>query len=66
MGGSQTRGAERRRHGSGAQGRAFLRLGGQGTCGARTENMENMANLPVTRDVSKLSGWLKADAERNM
>ena len=22
--------------------------------------------MPVTRDVSKLSGWLKADAEPNM
>ena len=34
-----------------------------GTRGQRTENMNFMS---VTRDVSRLSGWLKADADPNM
>ena len=41
------------------------RLGGSGgrvRAAERTENMSSMALDPVTLDVSKLSGWLKAAA----
>ena len=31
-------------------------------CGARAERTANMAAMVVTLDVSKLSGWLNADA----
>ena len=42
-----------------ARGRADLRLGGQR---ARAERTINMCHMLVTLDVSKLSGWLNADA----
>ena len=33
---------------------------------ARAERTENMLDMLMTLDVSKLSGWLNADAERNI
>ena len=49
-------GAAKKRH---ARGRTDPRPGGQGTRGAHTMNMLYMR---VTLDVSRLSGWLNADA----
>ena len=45
------------------QGRARLHFGGTGHGAERTENIHLMV---VTLDVSKLSGWLNADAWLNM
>ena len=52
-GGGQPRGA------SSLQERARLQIGGRGHGEERTQNMESMF---VTLEVSKLSGWLNADA----
>jgi len=43
---------------SGVQGRARVQIGSR----ARAERTRNMWYMVVTLDVSKLSGWLKADA----
>ena len=43
------------------QGRARLQVGGRGRGGQ--ERTLNMAPMFVTREVSKLSGWLNADAD---
>ena len=47
--------------------RGRLKAGGSiGKCRGARERTKNMPPMSVTRDVSKLSGWLKADAEPNM
>ena len=53
----ETRGIERRRHGSGAQ------IAGTSEGWRLTVNM---VPIVMTLDVLKFSGWLKADAEWNM
>eukprot|EP00964_Phaeocystis_antarctica_P005232 scaffold2864_cov52-Phaeocystis_antarctica.AAC.3 len=53
-------GAVRRQRTSGMHGvRVRLKAGGARECAERTENM---ANMVVTLDISKLSGWLNIDA----
>ena len=52
-------GVGRRSGASRAQARAWMSGGG----GARAERTLNMLFMSVTLDVSKLSGWLNADAD---